>query len=74
MCIFVSEYKFPLPTLVYSDFEDGCGVMVMEDWAPKKFKLDQPDLMRLLDPGHCLTQLIKLGNTVFHFIIFEVGR
>ena len=48
---FFTEYQFPLPKLVYSDYEDGCGVLVMEDWAPKKYKLDQPDLMRLLDPG-----------------------
>ena len=45
------EFQLPLPTLVYSDFEDVCGVMVLEDWAPAKFKLDQPDLMRLVNPG-----------------------
>jgi hypothetical protein len=45
-------FRFPLPNLVYSDYDDGgCGVMVLEDWCHHKFKLDQPDLMRHVDPG-----------------------
>jgi hypothetical protein len=45
------DFKLPLPTLVYSDFDEDFGVMVLEDWAPDRYRLDQPDLMRLVDPG-----------------------